>query len=273
MEYKKVSVIMGAYNCEKYIAESIESIINQTYSNIELIICEDGSSDKTYEIAKAYAEKYPEKIILLKNEKNMGLNYTSNKCIKQATGVYITRQDADDTSSLTRIEKEVEVLENSHDIAFVGCNMTYFDDKGQWGKSCIKENITKDDLVHGAQFSHPTCCIRREILDEVGGYTEDKRLLRVEDYDLWFKIYAKGYRAYNLKEFLYQYREDEEAIQKKKFKYRINEMYVRFIGYKRLHMPITKYIYIFRPIIVGLLPRPVYKRLHRRKLKREMQNV
>ena len=79
-----ISVIMGIYNCGDTLSEAIECIVNQTFSDWELIMCDDGSNDDTYEIAISYKEKYPEKIIVLQNEKNRGLNYTLNKCLKQA---------------------------------------------------------------------------------------------------------------------------------------------------------------------------------------------
>ena len=93
-----ISVIMGIYNCGDTLSEAIECIVHQTFSDWELIMCDDGSNDDTYEIAISYKEKYPEKIIVLQNEKNRGLNYTLNKCLKQARGKYIARMDADDIS-------------------------------------------------------------------------------------------------------------------------------------------------------------------------------
>ena len=78
----KISVIMGIYNCEKYLGNAIECILNQTYTNWELIMCDDGSSDSTYIIAENYKNKYPKKIKLLKNSTNKGLNYTLNRCLK-----------------------------------------------------------------------------------------------------------------------------------------------------------------------------------------------
>ena len=88
-----ISVIMGIFNCGDTLSEAIECIVNQTFSDWELIMCDDGSNDDTYEIAISYKEKYPEKIIVLQNEKNRGLNYTLNKCLKQAKGKYIARMD------------------------------------------------------------------------------------------------------------------------------------------------------------------------------------
>ena len=91
-----ISVIMGIYNCAGTLSEAIESILNQTITNWELIMCDDGSTDDTYNVAKEYALVHKEKIVLLKNKKNMGLNYTLNRCLSVAKGNYIARMDGDD---------------------------------------------------------------------------------------------------------------------------------------------------------------------------------
>lgn len=93
-----VSVIMGIYNCEKTLKEAIISIQNQSYENWELIVCDDGSSDNTYSIAEEYQRSNPEKVILIRNECNMGLNFTLNRCLELARGKYIARMDGDDKS-------------------------------------------------------------------------------------------------------------------------------------------------------------------------------
>ena len=78
----KISIIMGIYNCENTLKESLDSILNQTYSNWEMIMCDDGSSDRTLEIAKQYQTQYPEQFRVIQNKKNIGLNATLNKCLK-----------------------------------------------------------------------------------------------------------------------------------------------------------------------------------------------
>lgn len=255
-----ISVIMGIYNCEETLAHAIESIINQTYTDWELIMCDDGSTDNTYHIAKEYSEKYSN-IILIQNECNRGLNYTLNHCLKYAKGRYIARQDGDDLSLPYRFERQIEILENT-DYGIVSSAMIYFDEQGDWGQGNPKEIPTKVDFISGSPICHAPCMVRKEILDEVNGYSESKYLLRVEDYHLWFKIYSKGYKAYNIKEPLYKMFDGREAYNRRKFKYRINEMYLKFIGFRMLEMPIKYYPYILRPIIVGLLPKAIYTRLH-----------
>ena len=265
----KVSIIMGIYNCEKYLKESIDSILNQTFDNWELILCDDGSLDNTYNIAKEIQKKYPEKIILLKNKKNLGLNETLNKCLQKAKGKYIARQDGDDISSKDRLKKEYNFLEKNSNYALVSSAMIYFDENGEWGRSNIKEVPTKEDFLGGSPFAHAPVMIRKKILNEVGGYTVDEKLLGVEDYHLWFKIYAKGYKGFNLNEALYKMRDNSEAYKRRTWQRRVNEARVRYIGYKMLEIPFYKRIYCMRPILVYLLPNKIYDVLHKKKLSKE----
>lgn len=93
--YPEISIIMGIYNCESTLNEAVASIKNQTVQNWELIMCDDGSSDRTYEIAENL-QRADKRIVLLKNEHNLGLNITLNNCLKKARGAYIARMDGDD---------------------------------------------------------------------------------------------------------------------------------------------------------------------------------
>ena len=264
-----VSVIMGIYNCENTLAEAIESVLNQTYSDWELIMCDDGSTDETEKIALEYKEKFPEKIIVLKNEKNLGLNATLNKCLEQATGKYIARMDGDDICSPIRFEEELMVLESEQDIAIVSTDMNFFDESGKWGTVSHPTYPQPIDFLKGTPFCHAPCMVRKEVFDMVDGYSVDKKLLRVEDYHLWLKMYKAGYRGKNIGQALYSMRDDRNAYSRRKFKYRINEAYVRALAVKELNLPKKGYIYAFRPIIVGLLPNYIYDKLHKWNLKED----
>ena len=121
----KVSVLMGIYNCADTLAESIESILNQTHSNIEFIMCDDGSTDNTYEIANKYAKK-DSRIVLLRNEQNITLGPTLNKCLEHATGKYCARMDGDDVSVPDRFEKQVAFLESHPEFDAVGSFMQIY---------------------------------------------------------------------------------------------------------------------------------------------------
>lgn len=263
----KISVIMGIYNCASTLEEAIECIINQTFLDWELIMCDDGSTDNTIKVAQKYVEKYPEKIFLLVNKENQGLNYTLNRCLSIAKGIYIARMDGDDLCSPDRFQREVDILEQEPDIAIVSSNMIMFDEKGVWGQTHKKKYPTEKDFIKTTPFCHAPCMVRKEAYMAVNGYTEEKRLLRVEDYHLWMKMYKEGYRGKNIQEPLYQMRDDRAAYSRRKFKYRINEAYIRCLAIKELKLPLYGYIYSIRPILVGLMPKNLYKIVHKRRLK------
>lgn len=261
----KISVIMGIYNCADTLSEAIESIIVQTYTNWELIICDDGSVDDTYKVALEYKSKYPEKIILIQNEHNMGLNQTLNNCLSKATGEYIARMDGDDLCDPTRFEKELSFLLEHPEYAIVSTPMKYFDESGVFriGTGGGEPDINKIPL--GTPFCHAPCMVKKEAYDAVGGYSVEDKLLRVEDWHLWIKMYSKGYKGYVLEEPLYMMRDDQHAISRRKFKYRLNEAYVGRMAVQMLNLPKYTYLYTLRPIFVGLLPKSVYSFLHAKK--------
>lgn len=262
-----VSVIMGIYNCENTLCDAVNCIIAQTFTDWELIMCDDGSADGTYEKAVELKYTYPDRIILLKNEKNMGLNHTLNRCLKSASGRYIARMDGDDLCSPDRFEKELYVLENKPEIAIVSTDMEFFDENGVWGSIAYPEYPTAYDFLPGSPFCHAPCMVRREAYEAVNGYTESPKLLRVEDYHLWMKMYKLGYRGMNIHEALYQMRDDRNAYRRRKLKSRINEAYVKCLIVRELKLPVFGYVYTLRPLLVGLLPHFLYDAIRKRNLK------
>ena len=266
MEYKLISVIMGVYNCAPTLEEAVNCIINQTYPKWELIMCDDASTDDTYTVAKKYAQMYPDKIFLLRNKKNHGLNYTLNKCLKFARGEFIARMDGDDLCSRDRFAQEIEVFEKEPEISIVSTGMQYFDESGVWGQVLKKEYPDKMEFLNETPFCHAPCMVRKKAYDAVGGYSEAKRLLRVEDYHLWMKMMEAGFKGKNIQKCLYQMRDDRNAFRRREFRYRINEAYVRCLAVKHLKLPFYGYIYALRPLAVGMLPPAVYKFLHKKRL-------
>lgn len=262
-----ISVLMGIYNCASTLPEAIDSLLAQTYTDWELILCDDGSVDDTCAVAESYRCRFPEKIVLLKNERNMGLNYTLNRCLEHAKGRYIARMDGDDVSLPERFAKELAALEADPSLAVVSCPMIYFDETGDYGAGRIgNEYPDAAQLVHGPVHCHAPCMMRAEVMRSVGGYSVDKRLLRVEDWHLWLKIYASGGQGRNLPEHLYKMRDDRNAAGRRKFRYRLNEAYMAALAVKTLHLPKWKYVFALRSILVGLLPGPVYRFLHKKKM-------
>ena len=169
------------------------------------------------------------------------------------------------TAIRERFEKEIEFLDSNPQYALVSCPMIYFDEQGEFrvGKRDGEPKIK--NFIKGSPFCHAPCMVRTDVMKKVGGYSVSKKLLRVEDYHLWYKIYMAGYKGYNLSTPMYKMRDDRNAISRRKFKFRINEAYVKYLIFKDMKMPIHYILYIFKPLLVGLLPTPVYKILHQKK--------
>ena len=256
---------MGIYNCAKTLPEAIDSLLLQTYQDWKLIMCDDGSIDDTFEVASKYQENYPNKIILIQNERNMGLNYTLNHCLQYADTEYIARMDGDDISLPSRLEKELSFLENNLQYAIVSTPMIYFDNDGDFRVGSGGYEPKLSSMVTGTPFCHAPCMVRKEAFDAVEGYTVAKNRLRVEDWDLWIRMYEKEFKGYVLDEPLYKMRDDRKAIARRKFKYRLNEASVGRSAVKKLKLPKWHYLRTIRPVLVGLLPTPIYRYLHRKK--------
>ena len=157
----KVSVLMGAYNCSDTLETAIISIQKQTYDNWEIILCDDGSTDDTYKVAKRLADA-DSRIKLLRNEKNEGLNKTLNHCLKVSKGDYIARMDGDDESEPERFQKQIDFLERNAEYAFVSTPMILFDQAGDWGKTKVVESPTIEQVVTGTPFCHAPVMIRKK---------------------------------------------------------------------------------------------------------------
>ena len=254
---------MGIYNCATTLPDALDSLLAQTFQEFKVIMCDDGSRDNTYEVAQSYVNKFPEKFVLIKNDKNLGLNQTLNNCLELADTEYIARMDGDDLSLPDRFEKEINFLDSNPEYAIVSGPMIYFDENGEFRRGKGNSEVTKKNFIKGSPFCHAPCMVRKIAYDKVEGYTVDPKLLRVEDYHLWFKMYAAGYKGYNLKEPVYAMRDDRNAKLRRTWQNRLNEKFVRSIGYKMIGIPWYLRLYRFRPIIIGLLPNFIYNYLHK----------
>lgn len=259
----RISVIMGIYNCAPTLAEALDSLLAQTYQGFKVIMCDDGSKDDTVKVAQEYVNKHPGKFILIRNERNMGLNYTLNHCLEYADTEYVARMDGDDLSLPDRFEKEIKFLDEHPEYAIVSGPMIYFDENGEFRRGKAGGEVTKMNFVKGSPFCHAPCMVRKEAYDIVGGYTVDSKLLRVEDYHLWFKMYAAGFKGWNLSEPIYAMRDDRNARKRRVLKNRINASRLQIWGFRKLGIPIIYWVFALRPIIIGLLPTPLYDLLHR----------
>ena len=230
--------------------------------DFQIILCDDGSNDNTYEIAKEYANRH-DNIVLISNGKNKGLNFTLNHCLEYANTEYCARMDGDDISLPSRFEKEIAFLDSHPEYAIVSCPMIYFDERGDFRVGIERGEPDRISYIKETPFCHAPCMVRTEAYKRVGGYSVSSKLLRVEDYHLWLKMYAAGYRGYNLSECLYKMRDDRNAVKRRTWQARKNEMYVKYIGAKMLKIPWCYRIYILKPLVAYLLPAWLYNVVHK----------
>ena len=254
---------MGAYNEEKNIAKCIKSIIAQTYINWEFIICNDCSKDKTKDILESFCLE-DKRIIVLNNEKNMRLAASLNRCLEAAKGKYIARMDADDESLPERLEKQVQYLEEHHDIDCVGTARIIFDETGDIGVRIGNEHPKKDDLLFTTPFAHPTIMMKASVYKALGGYTVSRKTMRAEDLDLWFRFYGKGYKGYNIQTPLYRYKEGVEDFSKRSLKAGIETSKVFWDGYKIIGVKWYKRVLAVKPIIAALIPNRLMHTYHKK---------
>lgn len=259
----RISVLMGIYNCAPTLQEALDSLYAQTYQGFKIILCDDGSQDDTLKIAEENARLH-ENVIVIKNNRNMGLNYTLNHCLEYADTEYIARMDGDDISLPTRFEKEIKFLDEHPEYAVVSGPMIYFDEEGEFRRGKDRGEVKKLEFVHGSPIAHAPSMSRTDIIKSVGGYSVDKKLLRVEDYHLWFKVYAAGHKAYRLNEYLYKMRDDRNAVARRNWRTRRNEAYVQHIGYKMIGIPWYYQLYMLVPIMKYFTPNWLYSYFHKR---------
>lgn len=248
-----ISVIIAAHNCQKHIRECLDSIIKQTFKDIEIIVCDDNSSDSTYTILQEYASD--NKIILLKNEKNQGAAFSRNRCLAIASGEFIAIQDADDYSDIRRLEIQYNYLVQRNSIDFVSTGLIIFNSEGLYDERLPKIQCpAKKDFLMNLPFMHATTMFKKDILLKIDGYRVAWETKRGQDYDLFMRIYATGGCGENLNEVLYFYRYDQMSKMKRKYRYRVGESIIRYKGFKNMGILLRGLIYVIKPLVVGLLP-------------------
>lgn len=198
-----VSVVMPVYNGSKYLKEAIDSILNQTFTDFELIIVNDGSTDDSEDIILSYNDH---RICYLKNERNSGICITLNKGLDNARGKYIARMDCDDISMPERLVKQVDYLEHHQDVGALGTDVVTFGDgyADRYFDFVHDSNGCKAGLLFATCFAHPAVMLRASVINEHNlRYDDEYRGL--EDYELWYRI-SQYTNMNNLPEALLKYR-------------------------------------------------------------------
>lgn len=254
----KISVILSVGSQKKYLKDAVQSILNQTFKDFEFIIINDAS--KNLEIPK------DSRIKIITNTRHLGLTRSLNIGLKKAKGEFIARMDADDISKPERLKTETEFLEQNPDVALVGSWVDLINEKGSFlhtKKLPIDYENIKNNLIKANQFYHPTLLIRKNILDKVGFY--DEKYEFSQDYELVLRIASK-YQVANIPESLLEYRVNtKSAIShgyvKEQAKF---ALMARIKALKDYNYPKWQIIYLIKPLISFLTPKPlilfIYKR-------------
>lgn len=265
----EVSVIMSVYNADNYniLVDSVNSILNQSFKDFEFIICDDGSSNRETRRFLKKINDLDSRIKIIGYDQNRGLAYSRNQCIKISRGKYIAFQDDDDISEPNRLKEEVTFLNNHQQYGFVGTIANVFNKDGTWGKFETPERPTKKDFLWNSPFLNPSMMFRTNILKNIGGFRVTKETRRAEDYDLFFRLYAKGYKGYNIQKKLFNYRIEIEKERNKKYRPmhdRINEAKIRMEGYKSLGISVIGIPFVIKPILIGLIPHKIFYLIRKR---------
>ena len=254
-----VSVLMSVYNGAPTLEKAAASVLAQTYRNLELILCDDASTDDTWRIMQRIAAQ-DARVTVFQNKTNRGLGASLNGCLSRAGGEYIARQDADDVSDPDRIERTMDFLLSSG-APYAACGVRVFDDGGVWSTRQYPQKITKHIIAQKNPFFHPTMVFRRAVLEGVGGYSETPETRRTEDYDLVMRLAAEGVIGENLPEILYSVYEPKEAYLRHNAKTRLCEVRVRARGLRAMGSPASDYIYLVKPLIMACVPRGLMRSL------------
>ena len=213
MNQPLVSVIMPAYNAGEYISDAINSVLGQSYENLEIIVIDDCSTDNTKEVLESYNDK---RLFYSKNERNEGIVKSLNRGLEFSRGMYIARMDADDICHKDRIMCQLQFLEAHPELDMVSINPIIMDENGTKLHKSRHFILTSPLALKFAShfespFTHPACLFKAETLKELQ-YGGGEDCLHIEDYDLWWRMYDRGCLMANINEPLFYYRVHQNSV-------------------------------------------------------------
>lgn len=255
MEKPLVSFILGVYNTQNFddLDRSFYTMLNQSYGNTEIIVCDDCSTNGVYEYIQTHYGNN-KRVTIIQNTHNSGLNSSLNNCLKYVKGSYIARQDDDDYCDINKIQMQMDILLHNKNIAFVSTGLIKFDKLGKWNPFIPKQHPTKMDFLNHSPFVHAACVFRKEAIMAVGGYRISPETVRCEDYDLFMRLTAAGFKGVNIPKILYYYNKDRQHKSKRAFKYCYYEYVVRKKGFRKMGLPFWSVLYALKPLIVFFIP-------------------
>ncbi|MBN1392854.1 MAG: glycosyltransferase [Sedimentisphaerales bacterium] len=211
----EISVVMSVYNGERYLHGAVDSILNQSFKDFEFIIINDGSNDGSFEVILEYQAR--DRRIVLVNQNNIGLTSSLNRGIRLSRCEHIARQDADDVSLASRLEKQLGFLKGNPKVAVVGCFGEIFNNEGTVspiGNLKLSSRGVKKYLLRQNPMMHGSVMMRKSCLEKAGFYRGFFR--HAQDYDLWLRL-SESFDLAVLPEPLYRYRVSADAISVSKF--------------------------------------------------------
>jgi glycosyltransferase len=249
MSKPKISVIMSEYNTPPdYLRASIESILSQTFKDIEIIIVDDCGKNDLDSITEEYKDK---RIRVIKNNKNIGLVESLNKAIAVSKADILARMDTDDIADENRLEEQYNFMINHEEYSVVGTLANEFSKNSTTGVLGKPGEKTAKSLAYGDSIIHPSVMMRKKDIQSIGGY---KNYKRAEDLSLWFELVMKGFRLFVIDRVLLNYRVNEEDYSKRKFKTRGGEIKARLHYYHLTKAPVLAYLVIIKSIVSSILP-------------------
>jgi len=236
-----ISIISTFYNCDKYICQSVESILSQTYANFEFIIINDGSTDKTVEKINFYKDS---RIIFINHEDNKGIARRRNEAIFKANGKYACVHDGDDISLPNRLEKQCEFLENNNSIFCVGTHAIKINENGDEIGMMDYPPVNHDEIVKmfGGIISNPiidsSSMFRIKDFNNLGGYSMEANRYLIPDLDLWMRALTENKIFANIPQPLIRYRVNPDGMTQK---YKRKMIYQHFILTKMYRLFLNRY--------------------------------
>ena len=245
---KKVSVIIPVYNSSKYVLECLNSVLNQTYKNLEIIVIDDKSTDNSVEIIETIKDK---RIKLIKQEKNLGVALTRNRGIEEATGSYLCFIDSDDKWKNKKIEKQIKFM-NKKNCEFSYTGYEFANEKciPSGKKVFVPDRLCYKDALKNTTISTITVMFNMEKLTKEDIYMEN---IKSEDTACWWKILRKVKYAYGLNEILSYYRNVPNSLSSNKIK----ALYRTWNLYKHEKLSIVERMYYFTNYVVNAIRRRI----------------